>query len=211
MIDDLVTRGTNEPYRMFTSRAEYRLLLRADNADQRLTGKGEAIGCVGAARARAFRKKMEALEAGRGLLRTLGATPAELRRHGLKISQDGVRRSVAELLAYPGIDLAMLAPIWPALRGLRADVAEQLEIEAQYAGYLKRQEADILAFRRDEALRLPPDLDYGTIGGLSAEVRQKLDAARPATLGAAARISGVTPAALTALLRHVRRGGRLSA
>lgn len=211
MIDDLVTRGTNEPYRMFTSRAEYRLLLRADNADQRLTGKGEAIGCVGAARARAFRKKMEALEAGRGLLRTLGATPAELRRHGLKISQDGVRRSVAELLAYPGIDLAVLAPIWPALRGLRADVAEQLEIEAQYAGYLKRQEADILAFRRDEALRLPPDLDYGTIGGLSAEVRQKLDAARPATLGAAARISGVTPAALTALLRHVRRGGRLSA
>ena len=211
MIDDLVTRGTNEPYRMFTSRAEYRLLLRADNADQRLTGKGEAIGCVGAARARAFREKMDALEAGRGLLRMLGATPAELRRHGLKISQDGVRRSAAELLAYPGIDLAVLSTIWPTLRGLRADVAEQLEIEAQYAGYLKRQEADILAFRRDEALRLPPDLDYGTIGGLSAEVRQKLDAARPATLGAAARVPGVTPAALTALLRHVRRGGRLSA
>ncbi len=205
LIDDLVTRGTREPYRMFTSRAEYRLLLRADNADRRLTDRGGDMGLVGGERMAAFDGKMSALAAAGELLGRLQATPPELARHGLAINQDGVRRSAANLLAHPGIDMARLVPIWPELAGIRADVVEQLEIDSRYAGYLERQAADIRAFRRDEALLLPPDLDYAAIGGLSAEIRSKLSAVRPTTLGAAARISGVTPAALTALLRHVRR------
>ncbi len=206
LIDDLVTRGADEPYRMFTSRAEFRLRLRADNADLRLTPRGIEIGCVGAARARRFADKARALAEARERVAALRLTPTEARRHGLAVNRDGVTRSAADLLAYPEITLARLATIWPELGDLRADVAEQIEIDARYAGYLARQEADILAFRRDEALALPETLDYGAIGGLSAEMREKLDAARPATLGAAARIPGVTPAALTALLRHVRRG-----
>ena len=205
MIDDLVTRGTSEPYRMFTSRAEYRLTLRADNADQRLTPKGIAIGAVGGARARAFAAKIEALDAARLLAAELRLSPTSLRRHGLSVNADGVPRSAAELLAHPGIDMARLAAIWPELGGMPADIAEQLEIDARYSGYLERQARDIAAFRRDEALLLPDDLDYAAIGGLSAEIRGKLAAARPATLGAASRISGVTPAALVALLRHVKR------
>ncbi|MEX2008673.1 MAG: FAD-dependent oxidoreductase, partial [Dongiaceae bacterium] len=208
LIDDLVTQGTSEPYRMFTSRAEYRLLLRADNADQRLTAKGRQIGCVGAERARRFAAKMAALEAGRALIRGLRASPTRLRAEGLTVNRDGVQRSAAELLAYPGVDIARLAAIWPPLGDLAADIVEQLEIDARYAGYLGRQEADIRAFRRDEGLRLPAELNYAAIGGLSTEVRQKLVATRPATLGAASRISGVTPAALTALLRFVRRDDR---
>ena len=215
LIDDLVTRGTAEPYRMFTSRAEYRLVLRADNADQRLTGRGMALGCVGRTRSEMFETKQAALSAGRDLVRRLGASPTELSRHGLAINQDGVRRSAADLLGYPGLDVGRLAVIWPELQALRPDVIEQLEIDGRYAGYLGRQEADIRAFRRDESLHLPADLDYGAIGSLSGEVRAKLSAVRPTTLGAAARISGVTPAALTALLRHVQRRsapvGRLSA
>ncbi|HLB80642.1 MAG TPA: tRNA uridine-5-carboxymethylaminomethyl(34) synthesis enzyme MnmG [Dongiaceae bacterium] len=208
LIDDLVTRGTREPYRMFTSRAEYRLLLRADNADQRLTAKGRQIGCVGAERARRYAAKLAALEAGRTLVRGLRASPTRLRAEGLAVNRDGVQRSAAELLAYPGVDIARLAAIWPLLRDLAADIVEQIEIDARYAGYLGRQEADIRAFRRDEGLHLPPELNYAAIGGLSTEVRQKLAATRPATLGAASRISGVTPAALTALLRFVRREDR---
>jgi tRNA uridine 5-carboxymethylaminomethyl modification enzyme len=212
LIDDLVTRGTNEPYRMFTSRAEYRLKLRADNADLRLTEKGAAIGCVGRERAAAFGRRVSALDRARNLLNGLSATPNHLREAGLTINQDGIRRSASELLAYPGIDLARLTAIWPELLGFDASTVEQLEIDARYRGYLGRQEADIQAFRRDESLYLPPDLDYGTIESLSVEVRSKLTAARPATLGAAARISGVTPASLTALLRHVKRANdRLSA
>ena len=206
LIDDLVSRGASEPYRMFTSRAEYRLLLRADNADLRLTAKGEAVGCISAERARAYAAKAAALAAGRRLLGRLTATPTEFRRRGFKVNLDGVRRSAAELLSRPGIDIGRLAAIWPELGRLRADVVEQLEIDARYAGYLERQEADVEAFRRDESLVLPRGLDYDTIGSLSAEVRSKLRRVRPATLGAAARISGVTPAALTALLRYVRRG-----
>ncbi len=205
MIDDLVTQGTREPYRMFTSRAEYRLTLRADNADQRLTPVGLAAGCVSARRARHFEAKMAALAAGRRLVAALSATPDALARHGIAVNRDGVRRTAATLLGYPGIDMARLARIWPELGRLRPDVAEQLEIDARYAGYLARQEADIRAFRRDEKLRLPADLDYGAVGGLSNELREKLEAARPETLGAASRIDGMTPAALTALLRHVRR------
>ena len=211
LIDDLVTRGTNEPYRMFTSRAEYRLMLRADNADLRLTDKGRAIGCVGPERSQVFGRRLSELERARFLMRNLAATPNELRREGMAVNMDGVRRTAAELLGYPGIDFDRLASIWPELQGFSAGTIEQLEVDARYEGYLGRQEADIRAFRRDEALRLPADLDYSAIGSLSMEVRSKLAATRPATLGAAARISGVTPAALTALLRHVKREERLSA
>ena len=205
LIDDLVTRGTNEPYRMFTSRAEYRLVLRADNADQRLTPLGSRIGCIGPAREQAFARKRTALDQGRALLRQRTMTPSALRACGVSVNADGVLRSAAELLGYPGMDLAALARLWPELASIPAEIAEQLEIDARYAGYIERQETDIRAFRRDEALRLPRDLDYNAIGSLSAEIRGKLRAAQPETLGAAARVSGVTPAALVALLRYVRR------
>jgi len=205
LIDDLITRGTNEPYRMFTSRAEYRLLLRADNADQRLTPKGLAVGCVGSVRRDAFGTKGAALTAGRALVRSLQATPAELVRMGIAVNQDGVRRSAADLLRYPDIDLSALTRVWPELGEITGDVAEQLEIDGKYAGYLDRQEADIRAFRKDEALALPDDLDVDAVGSLSTEIRGKLRQVRPATLGAAARIPGMTPAALVALLRHVKR------
>ncbi|HEX4507250.1 MAG TPA: tRNA uridine-5-carboxymethylaminomethyl(34) synthesis enzyme MnmG [Alphaproteobacteria bacterium] len=205
MVDDLVTRGAPEPYRMFTSRAEYRLTLRADNADQRLTGLGIDLGVVGSARIDAFRAKMGDLASARALVAGLNATPPELGRMGIHVNADGVRRSVADLLRLPGIDLPRLSAIWPELGGFSPVVAEQIEIDARYAGYLDRQEADIRALRRDDALILPADLDYGTVGSLSTEIRLSLTKARPATLGAAARIPGVTPAALAALLRHVKR------
>jgi tRNA uridine 5-carboxymethylaminomethyl modification enzyme len=207
MIDDLVSRGTSEPYRMFTSRAEYRLRLRQDNADQRLTEKGIDIGSVGPIRAAAFQAKMSEIATARSLMQGLTATPTELLRQGFNINQDGVRRSALDLLVYPEIDLPRLARLWPDLAGLSPAIAEQMEIDGRYAGYLKRQDADIHAFRRDEALLLPVDLDYDGVPSLSTEVREKLKRARPATLGAAGRISGVTPAALTILLRHVRRRG----
>ena len=211
LIDDLVTRGTAEPYRMFTSRAEYRLTLRADNADQRLTAKGLAIGAVGMERARAFAEKMTALDRARHLAAGLTMTPSALARHGIAVNADGVTRSAAELLAYPDIDVARLAAVWPELGAIAPDIAEQLEVDARYAGYLDRQARDIAAFRRDESLLLPDDLDYDAVGSLSAEIRGKLAAARPATLGAASRISGVTPAALVALLQYVKRRPERSA
>ena len=205
LIDDLVTLGTSEPYRMFTSRAEYRLTLRADNADMRLTPLGLAAGCVSRERERAFAAKQSALAAGRALVQGLGASPSALRRHGLAINLDGAWRSVADLLRYPGLGLPQLAAIWPELAALAPEIREQLEIDARYAGYLERQDADIRAFRRDEELHLPDDLDYTRLSGLSAEAYQKLSAIRPRTLGQAARIPGLTPAALTLLLRFVRR------
>jgi len=205
MIDDLVSLGTSEPYRMFTSRAEYRLLLRADNADQRLTPKGIAAGCVGSIRAEAFAARFAALEQGRALLKGLSASPTLLARAGLEINQDGVIRSAWDLLAYPTLDLARLTGVWPQLADLDPALAEVLESEGTYAGYVERQDSDIRAYRREEAMELPADLDYDAIGSLSTEVRTKLKAARPASLAAAARISGVTPAAVTALLGHVKR------
>jgi tRNA uridine 5-carboxymethylaminomethyl modification enzyme len=205
LIDDLVTKGTSEPYRMFTSRAEYRLVLRADNADQRLTPLGVALGCVGLERREAFAVKAAALAEARSLARRLTLSPTALRAHGIAVNADGIARSAGDLLAYPEVDLARLAAIWPELAGIPPDIAEQVEIDGKYAGYLERQEAEIRAFRKDEALKLPRDLDYSAIGSLSTEVRGKLSSARPDTLGAASRVSGVTPAALVALLRHVRR------
>ncbi|HTX50025.1 MAG TPA: tRNA uridine-5-carboxymethylaminomethyl(34) synthesis enzyme MnmG [Caulobacteraceae bacterium] len=205
MIDDLVTRGVTEPYRMFTSRAEFRLRLRADNADQRLTGQGIALGCIGPERAAAFRAKAEALASARAAAAALSLTPAEAARAGFRVNLDGQRRTLVQLLAYRDIGFDDLAGIWPQLRGWAPAVREQIEIDAAYAGYLDRQDADVEAFRRDEALALPSELDYATVGGLSNEAREKLARVRPATLGQAARIEGVTPGALTALLAHVRR------
>ena len=211
LIDDLVTLGTREPYRMFTSRAEYRLHLRADNADQRLTPLGERYGLISSTRRMGFRTKQQALDAAVALATSLSATPAALARAGFRINQDGVRRSVLDLLAYPDVTLARLAGVWPELKVLEDDVAEQLEIKGLYAGYMKRQEADMRSFRKDEALKLPVDLSYDAIGGLSTEIVQKLQIAKPPTLGAAARISGVTPAALTSLLAFVKRSGQRAA
>jgi tRNA uridine 5-carboxymethylaminomethyl modification enzyme len=205
MIDDLVTRGISEPYRMFTSRAEFRLSLRADNADQRLTPLGVSAGCVRSERAQLFTAKRDALVNARAILEGLTLTPAEARRHNLQVNQDGVRRTAFDLLGFPGIDLARLAAIWPKLGEIPLTIAEQVETDAQYAVYLKRQQADVDAMRKDEALALPADLDYGEIAGLSTEVRQKLSEVRPANLGQAGRIDGITPAALTRLLSHVKR------
>jgi tRNA uridine 5-carboxymethylaminomethyl modification enzyme len=208
MIDDLVTRGVSEPYRMFTSRAEYRLSLRADNADQRLTPKGVALGCVGAERSRAFAMKSEAIEAARALARSLSLTPGQATKLGLQVNQDGQRRDALQLMAYPTIDFDRLAAIWPELGVIGGQAREQLEIDALYSGYLERQAIDVEAFKRDEDLRLSADLDYAVVGGLSNEVREKLARARPVTLGQASRIEGVTPGALTALLAHVKREQR---
>lgn len=208
LVDDLVTRGVTEPYRMFTSRAEYRLTLRADNADLRLTGRGICLGLVGAHRAGMFHVKQTLLEEARRWAGDKSLTPNEARGLGLSVNQDGRRRTALDLLALPDVSLTTLAQIWPEASDIRGDIAEQLEIEALYAGYLDRQEADIVAFRKDESLRLPSDLPYAEITALSHEVRLKLAEARPATLGAAGRIEGITPASLAVLLAWVRKRGR---
>ena len=209
MIDDLVTRGTAEPYRMFTSRAEYRLHLRADNADRRLTQKGIDIGLVGAERARIFAAKKSRIASAQEALEALIVSPSEAAKKNVRINMDGARRSAATLLGYPDISYAELARAWPdELPVLAGDVLEQIENDARYASYLKRQQADILAYRKDEALDIPEDLDFALIAGLSTEMREKFTTARPATLGAAARIAGVTPAALSAVLGHIKRRPR---
>ncbi len=205
MVDDLVTRGVSEPYRMFTSRAEYRLTLRADNADQRLTPRGLALGCIGAKRAASFRRKLEALEAARLWAHSVSITPNEADRFGLVLNRDGQRRTAYDLLSYPTLDVAKVAHIWPELGALDAKIAEQLETDAKYAVYLDRQAADVERFRRDESLHLPDGLDYGSIPGLSMELRQKLGAVCPRTVGQANRIDGMTPAALALVALHARR------
>jgi tRNA uridine 5-carboxymethylaminomethyl modification enzyme len=208
MIDDLVTRGVSEPYRMFTSRAEYRLTLRADNADQRLTDRGIALGCVGAERAGKNRAKMALLGAARAMARSLTVTPTEAAKYGLSLRKDGQRRSAFELLSYPDFSLADLSRIWPEFAELEPKIAEQLEIDAKYDVYLSRQAADVESYRRDESVVLDDDLDYGALPGLSNEIRHKLQERRPRTIGQAGRIDGVTPAALTLLVAHMRRQNR---
>ncbi len=205
MIDDLITRGTAEPYRMFTSRAEYRLTLRADNADQRLTQAGIDAGCVGRERASAFARKMADIGVARRALDGMTETPQAILAAGIPVSRDGLRRSALKLLALADADMDALRRLWPEIGEIEPGFLRQIANDSRYAGYLGRQQADIAAYRRDEALELPDDLDYAAIGGLSNEMREKLGRARPATVGAAGRIPGVTPAALTALLRHVRR------
>ena len=208
MIDDLVTRGITEPYRMFTSRAEYRLSLRADNADQRLTGKGIAIGCIGGARQQQFETKMNALNEARALADQLSVTPNEAAKHGISLNHDGQRRTAFELLSYPALGLAEVARVWPQFAAVAPKIAAQLEIDAKYAVYLDRQTADIASYRRDESFELPAQIDYRTLPGLSHEIRQKLESSRPRTIGQAARVDGITPAALTLLVAHARRAGK---
>jgi tRNA uridine 5-carboxymethylaminomethyl modification enzyme len=204
MIDDLISRGVSEPYRMFTSRAEFRLKLRADNADQRLTPIGLKVGCVSASRRKAFDEKTKMLHDGAELLARLSLTPNEARRHGLTVNQDGRRRSAFELLSFPDITLTRLTAIWPEIANLPPRIAAQLDIDARYAAYLRRQDEDVATLRRDEAIQIPSDFDYAGVPGLSAEVRQKLARQRPATIAQAGRIEGMTPAALLVMLAHLK-------
>lgn len=212
MIDDLVTRGVSEPYRMFTSRAEFRLKLRADNADQRLTPLGLALGCIGSHRRRAFEHKQLALEEGRRLLGSLTLTPNEAARHGLDVNRDGKRRTAFELLAFPGVTLDRLAAVWPEVARLTPSIASQLDCDARYAAYVRRQEADVEALRREEAQSIPSNFDYSSLQSLSHEVRQKLERLRPSSIAQASRMDGMTPAALLLLLASLKRSaGRRSA
>jgi len=208
MIDDLVTRGADEPYRMFTSRAEYRLLLRADNADQRLTRLGVELGCVGSARSAVFEEKASALAAARVQLESVNATPDALAQYGIRINRDGVRRTAFDLLTMPDTNFETAVAVWPELSTIAAPVRATMEIEAKYARYLDRQAADVAAYQRDEALLLPGGFDYRGVPGLSNEISEKLERLRPETLGQAGRIPGVTPAALVVLLRHIKRARR---
>jgi tRNA uridine 5-carboxymethylaminomethyl modification enzyme len=208
LVDDLITRGVSEPYRMFTSRSEYRLSLRVDNADERLTGRGIEIGCVGSVRAARFREVQETLRAARARLEELTLTPRQAQAYGLDLNQDGVRRTAFQLLSYPGITMGRLAAIWPGLGDLPPVLAERLETDASYAVYLDRQASDIAAHRRDESVSLPEALDFYALPGLSTEIRAKLDQVRPRTLGQAARVEGITPAAITLLAAHARKRER---
>ncbi|MFD1703222.1 tRNA uridine-5-carboxymethylaminomethyl(34) synthesis enzyme MnmG [Methylopila henanensis] len=207
MVDDLVTRGVTEPYRMFTSRAEYRLSLRADNADLRLTARGEALGCVGVARAAAFADKAGRLAAATALARSLSLTPNEAESFGVAVNRDGRRRSAFDLLSLPDVGTDVLVRIWPAFREIDAATLAQLEIEASYAVYLDRQETDVRRYRSEEAAAIPADIDYAGLPGLSAELQSKLKAVAPRTLGQAGRIEGMTPAALTLIAARARRAG----
>ncbi|MGH1456279.1 MAG: tRNA uridine-5-carboxymethylaminomethyl(34) synthesis enzyme MnmG [Alphaproteobacteria bacterium] len=211
MIDDLTTRGAPEPYRMFTSRAEYRLRLRADNADQRLTDIGIESGCIDVSRETLWNQKKNKLEHARAMVTTLQATPNELEAAGITVNKDGVRRTAAALLSYPNITWNKLATLWPELADIPPDIREQIEIDSMYAGYMHRHDADIHAYRKDENLILPTDLDFTAIGSLSNEIRQKLEHVKPTTLGEAARIPGVTPAAVIALLRYVKKPSKKDA
>ena len=207
MIDDLITRGAPEPYRMFTSRAEYRLLLRADNADQRLTDRGIEIGCVGEKRRKAWLARKDRLNAATTLLQAATVLPTALRAHGLPVPRDGGQRNAADMLALEGITIGSLTDLWPELEAIDQSLHPQLEADCRYAGYLERQRADIEALHRDEAISIPPDFDYGAVGGLSAEARDVMMRLRPQTIGQANRLPGLTPAAVVAVLRHLKRDG----
>jgi tRNA uridine 5-carboxymethylaminomethyl modification enzyme len=204
MVDDLITRGVSEPYRMFTSRAEFRLKLRADNADQRLTPEGIALGCIGSERRGKFEAKAKALADGLNLLNRLAMTPTEAARHGLAINRDGRRRTAFDLLAFPEISLDRLKAVWPEIGKIDRAVAAQLEVDGRYAAYLRRQDEDVAQLKRDEAVRIPDDFDYAALPGLSAEIRQKLARHRPATIAQAGRLEGMTPAALLTLLARLK-------
>lgn len=211
MIDDLVTKGVSEPYRMFTSRAEYRLSLRADNSDTRLTPLGLTLGIISGDREASFRQRQRSLVSGLGLVRSLGLTSSEAMKQGLKVNQDGLRRSALELMAMTDVGFEGVCHIWPELHELSDDVVEALEAEALYSGYIRRQQTDIDALRKEDHLALPPSLDYASMPSLSVEIRQKLTKVRPATLGQASRIDGITPAALAVILGHVKRRDRQTA
>jgi tRNA uridine 5-carboxymethylaminomethyl modification enzyme len=208
MIDDLVTQGVSEPYRMFTSRAEFRLSLRCDNADLRLTRKGADIGCVGSDRRRLFGERLRELEALTGRLQTLSLSPSDAEKYGVKLNRDGVRRAAFSILSYPEVGFDDLVRVWPELSEYRTKVREQVEIDAKYAVYLERQSAAVHALKRDEAVRLGPEIDYDSVVGLSNEARAKLKAGMPESLGHAARIEGITPAALTLILAWLRKRGQ---
>ena len=205
LIDDLVTKGTKEPYRMFTSRSEYRLTLRADNADQRLTPLGMQIGCISTKRKMIFKNKLKQLQEGFSLVKKYSISPNKLEKNGIMINHDGKKRSAFDLLSFENVSFNDVNNIWPETKIIKDDIREQIEIETQYAGYLDRQREDIIDFKREEELTLPKNLDYKTIGSLSNEIVEKLTLIRPPTLGAASRISGVTPAAIIALLRYVKK------
>lgn len=205
MIDDLVSRGVSEPYRMFTSRAEYRLKLRADNADHRLMTMGLSAGCIGSDREKLFKIKEDKLNCGMALLRQLNMSPTEGLSHGFAINQDGRRRTAFDLLSLPGMSLARLTAVWPELAQLDPKIGAQLEIDARYAAYLVRQDEDVASLRRDENIGIPQDFDFKLVSGLSTEIRQKLAAARPATLAHAGRVEGVTPSALLLLAANIKR------
>jgi tRNA uridine 5-carboxymethylaminomethyl modification enzyme len=208
MIDDLVTRGVSEPYRMFTSRAEYRLRLRADNADARLTPAGIEIGCVGPVRAATFADKSAALASARARLNGLSLTPSEALKVGLDINKDGRRRTAFEMLVYPNIDFARLLSIWPELANISSAVAEQISVDAKYASYVDRQTVDIATLKREEGIQIPVGFDFNDVIGLSNEVRAKLLKYRPTTLAQAGQIDGMTPAALMLVLAQLRKGPR---
>ncbi len=208
MIDDLVSRGVSEPYRMFTSRAEFRLKLRADNADQRLTPLGLELGCIGAERRVAYQAKSEALAEGLSLLCHLNVTPNEAARSGIEINRDGRRRTAFDLLAFPGVDIRRLTAIWPEVALLAPAIASQLEIDARYRSYVDRQDEDVAVLRRDEAITIPADFDYSAVSSLSVELRQKLERHRPSSVAQASRIEGMTPAALLLVLAHLKAASR---
>ena len=205
MIDDLITKGVDEPYRMFTSRSEYRLFLRADNADRRLTEKGYETGCVSNERYTVFKAKKAQIEHYRQLCETLQTTAKELDNLGIKVKNDGTKRTPLNVMSYDEVSRETINKLWPELSDMPNVVYEALEIEARYSGYIKRQMADIEVFKKDENLKLRDDIDYSKIGGLSREMVAKLSKVKPSTIGEASRIPGVTPAAITAILGFVKR------